>query len=98
LILASLQTPPWFENSSRGLRPVPEPVSVSKYHQSWPCIFYTSNLLKWAVTDLARFLNNQMNVSTAEELIDVINERSIGVDLDGDEVNELFDMIKSIKE
>jgi hypothetical protein len=47
---------------------------------------------------LINFLVDQMNVSTAEELIDVINDRSIGVDLDGDEVNELFDMIKSIKE
>ena len=44
---------------------------------------------------LVEFLNNQMNVSTAEELIDVINERSIGVDLDDDsECEELFDMIK----
>jgi hypothetical protein len=47
---------------------------------------------------LINFLVDQMNVSTAEDLIDVINDRSIGVDLDGDEVNELFDMIKSIKE
>jgi RecJ-like exonuclease len=45
---------------------------------------------------LVEFLNNQMNVETVEELIDVINERSIGVDLDGDEVNELFNMIKAI--
>jgi hypothetical protein len=47
---------------------------------------------------LSEFLIKQMNVSTAEELIDVINERSIGVDLDSDEVSELFDMIKAIKE
>jgi|TARA_R110000803_G_scaffold117412_2_gene185959 hypothetical protein len=47
---------------------------------------------------LMKFLVDQINVSTAEELIDVINERSIGVDLDGVEVEELFDMIKSIKE
>ena len=47
---------------------------------------------------LINFLVDQMNVSTAEELIDVINERSIGVDLDDVEVEELFDMIKSIKE
>jgi hypothetical protein len=33
---------------------------------------------------LSEFLIKQMNVSTAEELIDVINERSIGVDLDSD--------------
>jgi hypothetical protein len=47
---------------------------------------------------LINFLVDQMNVSTAEELIDVINDRSIGVDLDDVEVEELFDMIKSIKE
>ena len=47
---------------------------------------------------LSEFLIKQMNVSTAEELIDVINERSIGVDLDSDEVSDLFDMIKAIKE
>jgi len=47
---------------------------------------------------LSEFLFKQMEVSTAEELIDVINERSIGVDLDDVEVEELFDMIKSIKE
>jgi hypothetical protein len=47
---------------------------------------------------LMKFLVDQMNVSTAEELINVINERSIGVDLDDVEVEELFDMIKSIKE
>ena len=47
---------------------------------------------------LNEFLINQMNVSTAKELIDVINERSIGVDLDSVEIKELFDMIKSIKE
>ena len=33
----------------------------------------------------------------AEELIDVINERSLGVDLDDDDdCEELFDMIKNI--
>ena len=47
---------------------------------------------------LSEFLINQMNVSTAEGLIDVINERSIGVDLDDIEVEELFNMIKAIKE
>jgi len=47
---------------------------------------------------LVEFLNNQMNVETSEELIDVINERSIGVDLDDIEVEELFNMIKAIKE
>ena len=41
------------------------------------------------------FLDNQINnVLTAEELIDVINDRSIGVDLEGEEASELFDMIK----
>jgi hypothetical protein len=35
-----------------------------------------------------------MDVSTAEELIDVINDRSIGVDLEGEEASELFNMIK----
>jgi RecJ-like exonuclease len=48
---------------------------------------------------LVEFLNNQMNVSTTEELIDAINERSLGVDYDDeDDVNQLFDMIKAIKE
>ena len=47
---------------------------------------------------LMKFLVDQMNVLTAEELIDVINERSIGVDLDDIEVEELFNMIKAIKE
>jgi hypothetical protein len=48
---------------------------------------------------LMKFLVDQMNVLTAEELIDVINDRSIGIDLDDeDEVNELFDMIKALKE
>ena len=47
---------------------------------------------------LSEFLINQMNVSTAKELIDVINDRSIGVDLDGEEVIELFNMIKAISE
>jgi len=47
---------------------------------------------------LSEFLINQMNVSTAKELIDVINDRSIGVDLDSEEVIELFNMIKSKKE
>ena len=46
---------------------------------------------------LSEFFINQINVSTAEELIDVINERSLGVDLDSDEVSDLFDMIKAIK-
>ena len=46
------------------------------------------------------YLDSQIeDTNSAEELIDVINERSIGIDLDDeDEVNELFDMIKSLKE
>ena len=48
---------------------------------------------------LVEFLNNQMNVSTTEELIDAINKRSLGVDYDDeDDANQLFDMIKAIKE
>ena len=48
---------------------------------------------------LSEFLINQMNVSTAEELIDAINERSLGVDYDDeDDANQLFDMVKAIKE
>jgi RecJ-like exonuclease len=48
---------------------------------------------------LVEFLNNQMNVSTTEELIDLINERSLGVDYDDeDDANQLFDMIKVLKE
>jgi hypothetical protein len=48
---------------------------------------------------LTEVLFEQMNASTAEELIDVINERSIGADLDSeDDLNELFDMIKAMKE
>ena len=47
---------------------------------------------------LTEFLLDQIEVGNAEELIEVINERSIGVDLDSDEVIELFDMIKAIKE
>jgi hypothetical protein len=48
---------------------------------------------------LKEFLLNQIEVKSAEELIEVINERSIGVDLeDDDESEELFNMIKAIKE
>lgn len=47
---------------------------------------------------LSKFLFEQMEVSTAVGLIDVINERSIGVYLDDIEVEELFNMIKAIKE
>ena len=53
---------------------------------------------KEELNSLTEFLINQMNISTAEELIDVINDRSIGVDLDSEEVIELFNMIKAILE
>ena len=45
---------------------------------------------------LNEFLLNQIEVESAEELIEVVNKRSIDVDLDSDEVIELFDMIKAI--
>ena len=49
--------------------------------------------------DLSEFLIDQMNVLTTEELIDVINERSIGVEFeDDDDCNNLFNMIKAMKE
>jgi hypothetical protein len=42
-------------------------------------------------------LNSQMDVSSAEELINAINERSMGVDLENDmDASELFDMIKEL--
>ena len=42
-------------------------------------------------------LNSQMNVSSAEELINAINERTLGVDLEDDmDASELFDMIKEL--
>jgi hypothetical protein len=42
-------------------------------------------------------LNSQMDVSSAEELINAINERSMGVDLEDDmDASELFDMIKEL--
>jgi hypothetical protein len=45
------------------------------------------------------YLHDQLEVSTAEELIDVINERSLGVDYDDEsDCAELFDMIKVMKE
>jgi hypothetical protein len=47
---------------------------------------------------LMEILLKQLEVSTAEELIEVINERSLGVDLNSDEAEELFDMIKAMKE
>jgi hypothetical protein len=48
---------------------------------------------------LVECLNNQLEVDSAEDLIDAINERSIGIDLDDEsDCDELFDMIKAIKE
>jgi protein-arginine kinase activator protein McsA len=45
------------------------------------------------------YLHDQLEVSAAAELIDVINERSLGVDFeDFEDANELFDMIKAMKE
>jgi hypothetical protein len=46
--------------------------------------------------ELIYFLENQLlNATTAKELIDVINERSIGIDLNNnDECTELFKMIE----
>ena len=51
------------------------------------------------MSDDIEFLNDQMNVSTAEDLIKVINERSLALDLDlcnEDELNELFEDIITI--
>ena len=49
------------------------------------------------MSDDIEFLTDQINVSTAEDLINVINERSISIDLDDeDELSELFDEIKFI--
>ena len=47
--------------------------------------------------ELIYFLENQLlNATTAKELIDVINERSIGIDLNNnDECTKLFKMIET---
>ena len=46
---------------------------------------------------LLDFLAKQINVKSSLELLEVINDRSLGVDLDNDdEVKELFKMIKNI--
>ena len=47
--------------------------------------------------ELIYFLENQLlNATTAKELIDVINERSIGIDLNNnDECTKLFGMIET---
>jgi hypothetical protein len=41
-----------------------------------------------------KFLEHTVDALTKDELIDLINDRSIGVDLEGEEASELFDMIK----
>lgn len=47
---------------------------------------------------LLDYLDSQIeDADSAEELIDVINERSLGVDYDNeDDANQLFDMIKAM--
>ena len=48
------------------------------------------------IQELIDYLEEQMNkISTAEELIELINERSIGIDFnDEDECEELFEQIE----
>jgi hypothetical protein len=49
--------------------------------------------------ELTEVLYEQLEVNSAEELLDVINEKTLGVDYDDeDDANQLFDMIKAIKE
>jgi hypothetical protein len=49
--------------------------------------------------ELTEVLYEQLEVTSAEELLDVINEKTQGVDYDDeDDTNKLFDMIKAIKE
>ena len=52
------------------------------------------------MSDDIEFLTNQINVSTAEDLINVINDRSLSIDVTNeDELSELFeDVIKVIVE
>jgi hypothetical protein len=46
---------------------------------------------------LTEIMLNSMNISTTEELINVINERSIGIDLNDDiQCEELLNMLKNI--
>jgi signal recognition particle GTPase len=45
---------------------------------------------------LSEFLINQINVSTVEELIDMINREPLGVDLNSDEFFDLFYIIKEL--
>jgi hypothetical protein len=49
--------------------------------------------------DLVFLIDELDCIGSAEELIDLINERSLGVDYDNeDDAQELFDMIKALKE
>jgi hypothetical protein len=51
------------------------------------------------LNELTEVLYEQLEVNSAEELLDVINEKTQGVDYDDeDDANKLFDMIKAIKE
>ena len=42
-------------------------------------------------------LDDQMDIFTVGELINIINERSLGVDLDSSELEDLFNEIKFIQ-
>jgi hypothetical protein len=49
--------------------------------------------------DLVFLIDELECISSAEELIDLINERSLGVDYDDEaDAEQLFDMIKALKE
>jgi hypothetical protein len=68
-----------------------EAIKIFFYNQEKDLINYECD----GDIDLLEFLDEQMNVSTSIELIEVINERSLGVDLEDDsDCEELFDMIK----
>lgn len=50
------------------------------------------------IQELIDFLDNQIQVFNAEDLISVINDRSLAIDLNNEkECNELFEMIKNFK-
>ena len=44
-----------------------------------------------------KILDDQMDIFTAGELVNIINERSLGVDLDSSELADLFNEIKFIQ-
>jgi len=49
--------------------------------------------------DLVFLIDELECISSAEELIDLINERSLGVDYDDEaDAEQLFDMIQALKE